>query len=317
MREMSTGACQKSSRDRVSFCGLQVHDGVPFTAWIAALILIGSLFLLAEVPASARARWELVWSDEFNGSPNSPPDPLKWTHDLGTHNEELDNDTNLPENAHLDGKGHLIIHVESTPAGYTSARIKTEGLFTSLYGRIEARIKLPSGQGIWPTFWMLGADFDAVGWPKCGEIDIMENIGKEPSVNHGSLHGPGYSGSSAMTAAYTLPNGKKLSNDFHTFGIQWAPEAVSFYVDGNLYEILTSSSVPPDGEWVFNHPFFLVLDVAVGGKFSGYPDKTTTFPQDMIVDYVRVYRAPRSPIALLRGLLRTALVSLGHSGSPL
>jgi uncharacterized protein (TIGR03437 family) len=242
---------------------------------------------LVWAPALAQTTWQLVWSDEFNGPANSPPDPTKWTYDLGATgwgNDELEDYTNLIANAYLDGQGHLDIHVESTSTGYTSARLKTQGLFTVKYGRIEARIKLPFGQGIWPAFWMLGSDITSVGWPACGEIDIMENIGSTPSTNYGSVHAPNYN----VTALYTLLNGQQLSSDFHRYAIQWSPEAITFYVDGTSYQTIAQSTA--GASWVFNTPFFLILNVAVGGDFPGSPNATTQFPQDMLVDYVRVYQ---------------------------
>ena len=196
-------------------------------------LTLASGILWAAASLSAQT-WQLVWSDEFNGAANTQPDPTKWTYDTGNNgwgNNELENYTDLAENAHMDGLGHLDIHVENPSAGvYTSARIKTEGLFATQYGRIEARIKLPFGQGIWPAFWMLGTDITTVSWPQCGEIDIMENIGSTPSINYGSVHAPNYN----VTAQYPLANGQKLSDDFHTFAIQWSAQSVTFYVDGSL-----------------------------------------------------------------------------------
>jgi beta-glucanase (GH16 family) len=232
-----------------------------------------------------------AWSDEFDGAGNSLPDSSKWTYDLGNNNgwgnRELETYTNSTENVHLDGQGHLIIHVASTPAGYTSARVKTQGIFSAQYGSIEIRAKLPFGQGLWPAFWMLGTTITSVGWPQCGEIDIMEAIGREPSTNHGTLHGPGYSGGSGVTAAYTLPAGQKFADDYHVFAIRWAPQTVTFSVDGNVYATVTPASLR-GAPWVFDNRFFLVLNVAVGGTFPGSPDATTQFPQEMTVDYVRV-----------------------------
>ena len=232
-----------------------------------------------------------VWADEFNGAANSPPDPTKWTFDLGATgwgNQELENYTNSPRNVFVDGAGHLIIRAERSGSTYTSARLKTQGLFTPRYGTIEARIRLPFGQGIWPAFWMLGTNFSTDGWPQCGEIDIMENIGQQPSTNHGSAHGPGYSGGNSVTGLYTLAGGARLSDDFHTFAIQWAPGSIKFLVDGNAYKTVTATSLPAGAPWVFDHPFFLILNVAVGGNWPGAPDATTQFPQEMMVDYVRV-----------------------------
>jgi beta-glucanase (GH16 family) len=233
-----------------------------------------------------------AWAEEFDGPANALPDPAKWTYDLGNNNgwgnRELETYTNSVQNVHLDGAGHLIIHVDRSDSGYTSARIKTQGLFSARYGRIEARIRLPFGQGIWPAFWALGTNITSVGWPQCGEIDIMENIGREPSINHGSIHGPGYSGGSSVTGLFTLPGSARFSDDFHVFAIQWAAQTITFSVDGVAYKTATPSSLPSGASWVFDNPFFLILNVAVGGNFPGNPDATTQFPQEMIVDYVRV-----------------------------
>lgn len=235
------------------------------------------------------------WSDEFDGPANALPDSAKWTYDLGNNggwgNQELESYTNLPQNVHLDGSGHLIIHVDKAGSTYTSARIKTQGLFSAQYGRVEARIRLPFGQGIWPAFWMLGANFPATPWPQCGEIDIMENVGREPSTIHGSVHGPGYSGGSSVTALYTLPGAARFGDDFHVFAIQWSPQTITFSVDGAAYKTVTPASLPSGTSWVFDKPFFLILNVAVGGTFPGSPDATTPFPQEMVVDYVRITAA--------------------------
>lgn len=257
-------------------------------------LLLASLLAHFGSAASAQSKWQLIWNDEFNGAAASQPDPAKWTYDLGNNNgwgnNELENYTNQPLNAHLDGAGNLVIHVAASGSTYTSARLKTQGLFATGPGRVEARIKLPYGQGIWPAFWMLGANITTVGWPACGEIDIMENIGKEPSVNHGSLHGPGYSGSNPKTATYTLPTGQKFSDAFHTFTIEWSATSVTFFVDGTAYNTVKATDIPAGTQWVFNNPFFILLNVAVGGKFPGAPNSSTVFPQDMLVDYVRVYQ---------------------------
>ena len=252
-----------------------------------------SALLLASVAPGQRA-WRVVWSDEFNGPANSSPDATKWTYDLGGGgwgNHELEIYTKDPTNVFLDGNGNLVIQAVRDGAGsYTSARLKTEGLFTIQYGRIEARIKIPFGQGIWPAFWMLGQDIRTVGWPNCGEIDIMENIGKEPSIVHGSLHGPGYSGNTPLTSKYSLPNGARFADDFHVYAVEWSPEKIDFMVDGVKYYTATAHDLPPGAKWVYDHPFFLLLNVAVGGSWPGNPDATTTFPQTMLVDYVKVWQ---------------------------
>src|SRR6266851_965560 len=246
------------------------------------------------------AVWKLVWSDEFDGPTGSAVDPSKWSFDIGGNgwgNNELETYTSRTANAYRDGGLLVIKALKETFTGsdnrtrdYTSARLLTKNKFTQAYGRFEARIKIPYGQGIWPAFWMLGDNINTAGWPTCGEIDIMENIGKEPSIVHGTFHGPGYSGGNGVSAAYTLSGGQKFSDDFHTFAVEWEPNVVRFYVDGLLYKTRTPADLPTGTSWVFDHPFFIVLNVAVGGYWPGNPDATTVFPQQMLVDYVRVYQ---------------------------
>jgi beta-glucanase (GH16 family) len=213
----------------------------------------------------------------------------------GWGNNELETYTNRTQNAHVQDGNLVIAAIKEAFTGsdgiarqYTSARLKTAGAFEQKYGRFEARIKITQGQGMWPAFWMLGNNIGTAGWPACGEIDIMENIGKEPSIAHGSMHGPGYSGANGLTGGYTLPSGK-FADDFHIFAVEWEASAVRFYVDGNLYETRTPADLPAGKTWVFDHPFFILLNVAVGGDWPGNPDNTTAFPQNMLVDYVRVY----------------------------
>ena len=147
-------------------------------------------------------------------------------------------------------------------------------------------MKLPWGQGLWPAFWMLGRNIDAVGWPNCGEIDIMEFRGQETSTIHGSLHGPGYSGGNPVTGSYDLPNGR-FDAGFHLFAVEWGDDYIEFFVDDKRYQTVKKDDVP--GNWVFNQPFFIILNVAVGGNYVGPPNASTVFPQTMLVDYVRVY----------------------------
>jgi beta-glucanase (GH16 family) len=250
--------------------------------------------------AASPERWVLVWSDEFNGPKGSGPDPAKWVYDIGGGgwgNQELQTYTDRRQNSYLE-KGRLVIkamrETHTGPDGiareYTSARLKTVGKYSLTYGRVEARIKIPRGQGLWPAFWMLGSDIREVGWPQCGEIDIMENIGKEPSMVHGTLHGPGFNAGNGLTATYNLPRGRRVADRFHVFAMEWEPEAIRFYVDGHLYSTKTPKDVPDGGKWVFDRPFFLLLNVAVGGAWPGSPDASTVFPQTMQVDYVRVYQ---------------------------
>jgi len=240
----------------------------------------------------------LTWSDEFSAANGSLPDSSKWvmeTGGTGWGNNELETYTNRTKNVHIHDGKLMIIAAKETYKGtdgitkqYTSARLKTAGLFEQKYGRFEARIKIPKGQGMWPAFWMLGSNVGKVEWPGSGEIDIMENIGKEPNQAHGSMHGPGYSGSNGLTGTFTLPSGK-FADGFHVFAVEWEPSVVRFYVDSNLYETRTPADLPSGSTWVFDHPFFLLLNVAVGGDWPGSPDTTTVFPQTMLVDYVRVY----------------------------
>ena len=244
-----------------------------------------------------RPEWKLTWQDEFDGPAGQSPAAANWGYDLGTGgggwgNNELEFYTARPENVSLDGAGHLVITARKEPylqgTEYTSARINTRGLFEQDRGRFEARLKLPSGQGLWPAFWLLGADFAATGWPSCGEIDIMECRGQEPASVHGSAHGPGYSGGSALTGQYTLPKAG-FDQDFHLFAVEWSTDRITYLVDGIAYKAIERKDVPASSAWVFTHPFFIILNVAVGGNYVGPPDDTTIFPQTMLVDYVRVY----------------------------
>lgn len=242
-----------------------------------------------------KRNWELTWSDEFDGAAGILPDAAKWAFDIGNGgwgNQELQYYTNRPENVSLDGNGNLVITAKSESFGgssYTSARIKTKGLFEQTYGRFEARLKTPYGPGIWPAFWMLGANNQTVAWPQCGEIDIMELKGHQPSVLHSTIHGPGYSGGNAITNTHTLSN-SRFDNGYHIFALEWDAEKIDFYVDGYLYNRITKSAVTSRGEWVYDHSFFMILNIAVGGTFAGFPTSETPFPQKMTIDYVRSYK---------------------------
>jgi len=233
--------------------------------------------------------WVLDWSDEFDGT---QLDQSKWVEETGGGgwgNNELQFYTPRRENVRV-ADGRLIIEARKERyenREYTSARLKTAGLMERQYGRFEARIKIPRGQGIWPAFWMLGADIGKAGWPRGGEIDIMENIGKEPGIVHGTLHGPGYSGDKAFGAPSPLAQGA-YADDFHIYAVEWEPKEIRWYRDGVMYHKARPELVK--GDWVFEHPFFVLVNLAVGGYWPGYPDATSTFPQRMLVDYVRVYR---------------------------
>lgn len=277
------------------------HSPTLLTSFIAALLLLSGCSIFNDRhPPIPSSMWTLVWSDEFSGRDGSSPDLQKWTYDIGGEgwgNQELEYYTNRKENARIENGNLVITALRETYTGadgltrdYTSARLKTPGLFTQAYGRFEARIKIPEGQGMWPAFWMLGEDISSAGWPKCGEIDIMENVGKEPGTVHGSLHGPSTERpTSDLTGIFNLPAGRNFADDFHLYAIEWEPAIVRFYVDSNLYATFNSSQWPAGGKWVFDHPFFIILNLAVGGNWPGNPDASTKFPQSMLVDYVRVY----------------------------
>jgi len=236
--------------------------------------------------------WQLVWSDDFEGPAGQLPDASKWTFDLGTGqdgwgNLELQSYTNNPANISKDGQGNLVITALRNGNSFTSARIKTQGLFAQKYGRFEARLKTPYGPGLWPAFWLLGENIETVGWPQCGEIDIMELRGQEPHIIHGSIHGPGYSGGNPVTKGYGLIN-SRFDADFNIFAIEWDADKIDFFVNDFLYQRINPNDV--QGEWVFDQPFFILMNVAVGGNYVGFPTPQTPFPQKMVIDYVKVYQ---------------------------
>jgi beta-glucanase (GH16 family) len=271
---------------------------------IRGIVMLGWISLASHAHAQALPGWTLVWSDEFAQAENSAPDPAKWGYDIGGGgwgNNELQYYTDRTKNARIEG-GQLVIEALAENFGgsdYTSARLLTKNKASWTFGRIEARIKIPRGQGIWPAFWMLGTHIDAVGWPDCGEIDIMENIGSVPSKVHGTVHGPGYSGGSGIGGSYVLPGGAALADDFHVYAIEWQEDRIRWFIDGQQYFTLTPEDLPAGSAWVFNAPQFLILNVAVGGNWPQNPDSSTVFPQRMTVDYVRVYEADAGSANLL------------------
>jgi len=244
-------------------------------------------------------RWVLTMSDEFDGAEGEPPNPTMWTYDVGGDgwgNAQLEFNTDRAENVSLDGQGNLrIVALEESFMGnaYTSGRIKTQGLFEQQHGRFEARIKLPAGQGLWPAFWMLGANIDEVPWPGCGEIDIMEYQGQRPERVFGTLHGPGYSGGQAISRDFELPEGETFADDFHVLAVEWDPGRIAWSVDDQIYGILKSADVGSRGDWVFNQDFFVILNLAVGGTVGGPVGPDTVFPAEMLVDYVRIFERPQ------------------------
>ncbi|GAB4515229.1 MAG: hypothetical protein OHK0046_18400 [Anaerolineae bacterium] len=245
--------------------------------------------------------WTLLWSDEFEGEAGTAINTENWTCEIGGHgwgNNELEYYTDSLENVSHTGDGFLqITAMQGQPesgetcwygqCAYTSARCITRDKVEFTYGRVEARLQIPFGQGIWPAFWMLGANFDAVGWPNSGEIDIMENIGSEPRTVHGTIHGPGYSGASGI--GNSISRDADFADDFHVYAIDWDPNVIRWYVDGELFSTISVNDLR-NREWVYDHDFFLLMNVAVGGAWPGFPNETTTFPQQMLVDYVRVYQ---------------------------
>ncbi len=262
-----------------------------------------------------------MWSDEFDGAAQQFPDPSKWTFDIGSQrgSGDLDVETYCSPasgnikgcdphrpNAFLDGNGHLVVRAQKAPDGtWTSARLTTRSLKNFQYGRIEARMRLPIGTGLWPAFWMLGADFDKVGWPAAGSVSFVENVsltsptnGLGPSMIRSVLHGPRYFRGNGIWHDFKLPNGARVDDgSFHTYGAIWSPGMIQFYVDdpANIFFVQDASEIPEGGEWVFDRPFYLLLNLTVGGYWPGDPDSTTPNPSDMLVDYVRVYKIPTVP----------------------
>lgn len=278
------------------------------------LLVAGALILCASIacannmtspaPLPARVEWVQVWSDEFEGPAGAGVDNTKWRHDLadgcpvgicGWGNSEKEYYTSTPENIALTGQGQLAIVARPAPAGlscyygpcrYTSAKITTRGLMSAAPGRVEARIRLPTGQGLWPAFWMLGDN--ASGWPDCGELDIMENKGSQPATTSSAMHGPGYAGAASFNQAHTL-SGSRV-DDFHTYAIEWDSVGARFFVDGTAHYSVTRATVERAGKFVFDQPFYVIFNLAVGGHFDGDPASDAILPATMLVDYVRVYR---------------------------
>lgn len=266
---------------------------------LPVLSLAFSVTSCGETESLDKTQWVVTWQDEFNDpTADNRPDPAKWAYDIGANgwgNAEYQYYTNRVENASYtteDGLGCLKITALSESYGganFTSARLKTDGLFTQKYGRFEAKIKLPYGPGIWPAFWMLGDNNATDGWPTCGEIDIMEEKGYQPNIIAGSLHGPGYSGGNAITQNFGFEN-MRFDAGFHIYAVEWSEDKIDFFVDDVLYNRIKRSEVEAKGKWVYDHPFYIILNVAVGGNYVGSPTSATEFPQNMYVDYVRVYK---------------------------
>ncbi|WP_306205316.1 family 16 glycosylhydrolase [Actinoplanes sp. RD1] len=263
-------------------------------AAVVAVTLGGGLYAASRNDAADAAIGGITWSDEFNGAAGSSVDGSKWKFDTGGSgfgNNELQNYTTSTSNVYQDGQGHLAITARKENPNnaqcwygtcqYTSGRILTADKFSQTYGRFEASIKIPKGQGIWPAFWMLGGN----SWPTTGEIDIMENVGKEPNTVYGTVHGPGYSGAGGIGG--NKVNGAPLGDAFHTYAVEWSPNLIKWFLDGQQYFSVDPSKINGN-QWVYDHNFFMILNVAVGGNWPGNPDASTSFPQTMLVDWVRV-----------------------------
>jgi len=247
----------------------------------------------------------LVFEDEFNGESGATINPDNWNFEIGNGsngwgNNELQYYTDRPENVSLDGDGNMVLTARRESFQgfpFTSARITTKGKVEQQYGRFEARIKMPGGRGVWPAFWMLGNaiettpddDPNTIPWPFVGEIDITELRGQEPNITIGSVHGPGYSGGNAISGSYAIED-ERFDGDFHEYAIEWTEDTIEYYIDGIRFNIIIKEDVPDNAEWVFNErPFFMILNIAVGGNFVGFPVDDTPLPQTMVVDYVRIY----------------------------
>jgi beta-glucanase (GH16 family) len=306
------------------------HRRLLLAGGVIVMACAALIVTLVAVTTSGSQQWRLAWVSDFSGQAGTVP--AGWNFENGGsgwgNNEQeyyVDRAQDAAtQNAALDGHGDLAITVRrntdpalkcsydtagsysanGTVCLYTSARLDTSTIPAAdhAYERIEARIKLPAGAGIWPAFWALGSDFPSVSWPACGEIDVMENFGSTPGTVAAHLHGPMAVDRSAQwqqpptffASAYTLPGGAAFSSAFHTFAVDWYPDHISFSVDGHVYETIDKASLPSDNAWVFDKPFYLLLNVAVGSAHSpgGAPDSSTTFPQTMLVKWIRVYAAP-------------------------
>jgi beta-glucanase (GH16 family) len=265
--------------------------------------LLSSLLIVTRASAAP-----VVWQDEFNQANGTGPSTAVWSFDLGGGgwgNAELETYTDSRDNSFIaddvdatDGKALVIRAIKTSTGGYTSARIKSVNRFAAQYGRVEARMKLPRGRGLWPAFWMLGQNIATVGWPTCGEIDIMEVLGYQPGILYGTLHGPGYSGGNGKGSSFTLPGGGSFSDAYHVFAIEWRPGQIDWWVDDTKYFTVKTADLPAGSSWVPDAgPFFVILNLAIGGSWPGNPDGTTTFPAEVRIDYVRYY--PRLPRSLL------------------
>jgi beta-glucanase (GH16 family) len=305
------------------------------TAQLIAAVAVAA----TTVPAHAQT-WNLIWSDEFNGAAGAFPDSTHWGYDVGNNGGWGNGESEFycaagssaapcssaNPNVFMNGSGSLVIRARRDAAGtWTSTRMLTSGKFTVQYGRIEARMKLVAASGLWPAFWMLGSNIGSVGWPSCGEVDIMEwvdNYG--PSVTSSALHGPGYAGGGNIGVQSGFPNGTRVDDPgFHIYGVIWSPDKIEFYRDTitNITRTITPANIPPGTSWAYNHPFFILLNQAVGGNWFPGPDGSTPAVNDMLVDYVRVYQAgsttPGGTVSIRASANNTFVTAENAGASPL
>lgn len=281
-----------------------VAAGFCAVAAVAGPPSLGSSGPAASKEAAARiaASPKLVWSDEFSGAQGTQPNPKVWNYEVGGKgwgNNELQCYTKAPGNVSTDGAGRLVITaiyqpkhrcVDYATNDYTSARITTQNKMTTKYGRLEVRAKIPSGVGTWPAFWALGNDHATAGWPRSGEIDVMEAIGKSPKLSLGTLHGPTSKGAHVYQGVRTT-YGVPLSQAFHVWAVTWTPTSFSWSLDGRTFGTITKAQwTKTNGPWVFDKPFYLLLNLAIGGNLGGPLSGNLTTPQRYVIDYVRVYR---------------------------
>ncbi|HEX4419113.1 MAG TPA: family 16 glycosylhydrolase [Kofleriaceae bacterium] len=295
--------------------------------------------VLAAAPAAHAQTWNLIWSEEFNGASGTTPDTTRWTYDVGNNGGWGNGESEVycaagsntapcstaNPNVFMNGSGSLVIRARRDASGaWTSTRMHTNGKFSAQYGRIEARMRLVAANGLWPAFWMLGTNIASAGWPSCGEMDIMEwvdNYG--PSATSSTIHGPGYSGANGIGVQTGFPNGTRVDDaNYHIYGVIWSPNQIQFYRDSitNITRTITSANIPAGTTWAYNHPFFILLNQAVGGNWFAGPDGTTPAVDDMLIDYVRVYQAGTgaSQAVSIRASADNEFVSAENAGaSPL
>lgn len=268
--------------------------------------------LMLAAPALQAQTWNIQWSDEFNGAANAAPNAANWAYDTGNNNGWGNGEiefycaafsnaapcSSSRPNTFLDGNGNLVLHAINTNRQWTSGRMNTNGKQSFQYGRVEARMKLQVADGFWPAFWMLGSNLGSVGWPQAGEQDIIEWVQKYgPTTTSSTVHGPGYSGGNGIGKQFTFPNGGRVDDgNFHIYGVVWSPNQMQFYRDNPAqpFFTLTPANIPSGTQWVYNNPFFVLLNFAIGGPssaFSGPTDASTPNNGTVLVDYVRVYQS--------------------------